>query len=126
MSAGSGMFHTEGNSSTEKTRYLQIWIRPHTLNTSPHYEHVFISREEKLNTLVDITVKLPILQDARFYTGILTQEYTHSPQSRWYLYVITGTVECNGTMLFQGDGASGNEVLHFTHCDCELILFEVK
>ena len=65
MSTGSGISHTEGNSSDKPNRYLQLWIRPNVFDTEPIHEWHQFTREDKLNRFCDITEKLPIKQDAR-------------------------------------------------------------
>ena len=36
MSAGTGIYHTEGNAGTETNRYLQLWIHTNRQDVEPH------------------------------------------------------------------------------------------
>jgi redox-sensitive bicupin YhaK (pirin superfamily) len=108
MSAGSGINHTEGNSSETPNRYLQLWIEPNVLDTEPVHEWHQFTREDKLNRFCDVTEKLPIKQDARLLCGIFTQNYELplDPDRRYYLYVVSGDLEINDFLLVEGDGLS--------------------
>jgi redox-sensitive bicupin YhaK (pirin superfamily) len=102
MSAGTGIFHTEGNSGDQPNRYLQLWIRPNVINVAPDYSWHQFTREDKLNKFCDITEKLPINADARLLAGIFTKpfEYAINPTRRYYMYIVTGS----GTDYIEGDG----------------------
>ncbi len=130
MSAGSGISHTEGNSTETPNRYLQLWIEPNVLDTEPVHEWHQFTREEKLNNFCDITEKLPIKQDARLLAGIFTQNYEFvlNPERRYYLYVVLGELEVNSIPLLEGDGLSFVEepIIHISNPnDCEIILFDL-
>jgi len=52
MTAGTGVFHSEFNASTEKELHLlQIWIYPAKTGLAPGYEQKPFSRDQKLNRL---------------------------------------------------------------------------
>ena len=38
MTAGSGIWHIEGNNSDKPIRYLQIWLRPNKMVIPPKYD----------------------------------------------------------------------------------------
>ena len=130
MTCGSGIEHTEGNTSSTPNRYLQLWIRPNKFNTEPgHAWHQF-SRTDKLNTFCNITEYLPIHQDARLLAGIFTEDYVYwiNPDRHYYLYVVTGTAEINGQAVIEGDGLafeteSKIEIINPT--ELEIIVFDL-
>ena len=130
MSAGSGISHTEGNTSNTPNRYLQLWIQPNELDTKPlHSWHQF-TREEKLNQFCDITAKLPIRQDARLFAGIFTENFEHAinVNRHYYLYVVTGTATINQQAVTEGDGLSfesESAIAIFNPVDLEIILFDL-
>ena len=140
MSAGSGIFHTEGNSSSETNRYLQIWIRPNVLNTSPKHECIHIEKKDKLNTFFNITDHLKILQDAHFFCGIFTKNFQYEIKStrKYYLYVVKGgscsiKTEHDSLLclrLVEGDGVSIENrfflELYDVLGECEIILFDLR
>ena len=130
MSAGSGISHTEGNTANTPNRYLQLWIRPDELDTEPRHDWYQFTREDKLNTLCNITEKLPIKQDARLLAGIFTQDYVFNLDNarHYYLYVVTGSLNVNDYDLIEGDGLSFSEesVINITNStESEVILFDL-
>ena len=51
MTAGSGIWHLEGNNTDTPIRYLQLWLRPNKMGIQPVYDgHVF-DKEDKLNKI---------------------------------------------------------------------------
>jgi redox-sensitive bicupin YhaK (pirin superfamily) len=106
MSCGTGISHTEGNTSDTPNRYLQLWIRPNQQDTPPQHDWVQFTREDKLNNFCDITSRLPIRQDARLLAGIFTQDYTFTldTQRQYYLYVVRGASVINTVAVQEGDG----------------------
>ena len=131
MSCGSGISHTEGNTSNTPNRYLQLWIRPNEYDTEPRHDFYQFAREEKLNKFCNITEKLPIKQDARFLAGIFTDNYTFDIDinRHYYLYVVKGTAQINGQSVMEGDGLSfesESNIAIVDPSDAEIILFDLK
>ena len=130
MSAGSGVWHTEGNATDTQNRYMQIWIRPNVNDTPPSYDWHQFTREDKLNKFCDITEKLPIKQDARFLTGLFTDDFSYAlnPERKYYLYMVTGTATVCGIYVEEGDGISFDQetTLDITNPNAEIILFDLK
>ena len=131
MTSGRGIWHTEGNTTDIPNRYLQLWIRPNVINTEPIHEWYQFTKEDKLNKFCDITEKLPIKQDAKFLSGIFTEDFNYeiSPDRKYYLYVISGKLIINGIELIEGDGLSfieENEIKIQPHEETEIILFDLK
>lgn len=108
MSAGKGIKHTEGNASDKPNRYLQLWIRPNVRNTESYHDWYQFTREDKLNKFCDITEKLPIKQDAKLLSGIFTEDFKFEINNtrKYYLYIVSGSVNINGLDLIEGDGLS--------------------
>ena len=130
MSCGSGIRHTEGNTTDTPNRYLQLWIRPNVKDTEPIHEWYQFTREDKLNRFCDITDKLPIKQDARLLSGIFTENFSFDLNSsrRYYLYVVSGTSTLNDIPLIEGDGLSFEEEskINITpNEETEIILFDL-
>ena len=131
MTCGSGISHTEGNTSNIPNRYLQLWIRPAELDTEPGYAWHQFSREDKLNKFCNITEKLPIKQDARLLAGIFTDYFMYylDPARHYYLYVVTGTADINGISVVEGDGLAfeAETFLEITQpVEAEIILFDLR
>lgn len=130
MSAGASIWHTEGNTSDKPIRYLQLWIKPGVENTPAEYTWKQFTREDKLNKFCDITAHIPIKQDARLLSAILTEPYRYelNPNRRYYMYVVKGTVKVEHLQMAEGDGlcCRGESVLDITEADCEVILFDLR
>jgi len=131
MSCGSGISHTEGNTSDTPNRYLQLWIRPNEFDTEPTHNWHQFSREDKLNQFCNITAHLPIRQDARLLAGIFTQSFDFELEStrHYYLYVVKGTAQISGQRVSEGDGMSYEQesVIEITDPqEVEIILFDLR
>ena len=130
MSAGKGIYHTEGNTSNIPNRYLQLWIRPNEFDTEPRHDWHQFTREDKLNKFCNITEKLPIKQDARLLAGIFTVDYNFdiNTDRHYYLYVVSNSANINGIDVIEGDGLSFENESNITitnSVDCEIILFDL-
>lgn len=131
MSCGSGIRHTEGNASDKPNRYLQLWVRPHSLDTEPKHEWHHFSREDKLNRFCDITEKLPIHQDARLLAGIFDRDASFPLQTtrRYYAYVVLGKGRINNIPVAEGDGLSFEQEQHLLitqPAELEVIVFDLR
>jgi quercetin 2,3-dioxygenase len=80
-SAGRGIFHSEFNADAEEpVNFLQIWVRPNTLNLEPSYKTKFWSDADKTNQLALIVSRdgrrdsIKIHQDVDVYASILESE----------------------------------------------------
>jgi len=116
MSAGSGVTHSEFNSSqTEPVHLLQIWLMPKFTGIRPSYEEKFFAVEEKLGKLRLIVSpdgregSITINQDAYIYGTVLEDKarVTHRLESgrSAYVHVAKGKLQVNGKLLSAGDGA---------------------
>jgi quercetin 2,3-dioxygenase len=120
MSAGTGVMHSEYNHSTSKpVHLLQIWILPNQEGVEPSYEQKNFSAEEKLGKLRLIASpdgrdgSVAIHQDARVYATLLNDgahvSQSLAPGRAAWIQVARGSVELNGLVLQQGDGAAVSE-----------------
>jgi redox-sensitive bicupin YhaK (pirin superfamily) len=127
MSAGSGVLHSEFNpSETEGVHLLQIWILPDEKNAKPRYAQKNFPDSEKRGKLKLVASKsgedgsIAVRQNMKLYTSLLDEGQTATlplPTGRHaWVQVARGSVELNGKLLEQGDGASiGDEAaLAFT------------
>lgn len=119
MSAGTGIAHSEFNSSATEAHLLQIWIVPEQEGLPPFYEQKTFPEEERHNTLRLVASRdgrqgsLTIHQDAILYLTVLDvgqQVIHHISRSRHaWVQVTRGEAMLNGTPLKAGDGAAVRE-----------------
>jgi redox-sensitive bicupin YhaK (pirin superfamily) len=131
MSNGTGIWHTEGNAGDVPNRYIQIWIDTAVKDTEPNYSNYTFSKQDRDNRFFDITSVLPIHQDAKFYSGIFTEEhqFTLNPQRRYYLYVVSGTATINRQASVEGDGCAFRQEIQLNiipTARSEIILFDLR
>ncbi|MGC2185275.1 MAG: pirin family protein [Terriglobales bacterium] len=140
MSAGTGVRHSEANSSkTEAAHLLQIWILPDRRGHEPGYEQKAFPEAEKRGKLRLIASpdgndgSVTIHQDARLYVSLLQpgQEVKHELGKGRYawLQIAKGAVELNGHSLNQGDGAAISDeqrlIVKATE-NAEVLLFDLQ
>jgi redox-sensitive bicupin YhaK (pirin superfamily) len=139
MSAGTGVRHSEANSSdNEPVHLLQIWIQPERRGFEPGYEQKSFPADEKRGKLRQIAgpdgkdESVTIHQDARLFVSLLApgESVRHDLAAGRYawLQVARGSVECNGKLLRPGDGAAVTEESKLTITgkdDSEILLFDL-
>ena len=116
MTAGTGVPHSEYSSPTDKTHLLQIWILPEKQNLTPDYEQKFFTPETKQGKLKLIASRggddgsVHINQDVALYSSILAKDETVSYELKEnrhaWIQIVKGSLELNGEILNQGDGAA--------------------
>lgn len=117
MTAGTGVSHSEANSSSENSVHLlQIWITPQERGLKPGYEQKFFSDEQKQGNLCLIASadgrdgSVTVRQDVSVYAAVLHhgQVVNHqlAPNRHAWIQVARGSVVLNGENLDQGDGAA--------------------
>ena len=116
MTAGTGVTHSEANSSGDPAHLLQIWILPNARGLKPGYEQRTFTDDEKHNRLRLIASadgrdgSVTINQDASVYASVLDSghEVIHelAPSRSAWLQVARGKIAINGNDLNQGDGAA--------------------
>jgi quercetin 2,3-dioxygenase len=121
MTAGTGVAHSEFNSSENETvKLLQMWVLPERSGLKPSYEQKQFTAEQRTGALLPIasgqdapgTVR--IHQDVTFYVSRLREgdRVTHElkPGRRAFLYVIGGEITLNEERLSAGDQARVTDV----------------
>ena len=139
MTAGSGVTHSEQNSSkTDAVHLLQIWILPNATSLRPGYEQKTFTDEEKRGRLRLVASddgrdgSVTINQDAAIYASVLKpgSEVVHqlgANRNAW-IQVARGAVTVNGNDLNQGDGAAVNAETAITIAgreESEVLLFDL-
>ena len=139
MSAGTGVRHSEANSSeSDPAHLLQIWIQPDRSGHKPGYEQKAFPEAEKRGKLRLIASpdgrdgSVRINQDARLYAALLKPGETVKHQlagGRYaWVQVAKGSVEVNGKALSQGDGAAVSEEQELAvkgTSEAEVLLFDL-
>jgi redox-sensitive bicupin YhaK (pirin superfamily) len=125
MSAGTGVRHSEYNSSKkDPVHLLQLWIMPSVQHLQPSWEQKSFSLADRSGKLLPIAVPagsngspransasgtVQIHQDAKIYTSLLApgQSTTHrlAQGRRAYIFVIGGNLKLNSETLAPGDQA---------------------
>jgi quercetin 2,3-dioxygenase len=109
MTAGSGIWHLEGNNSDKPIRYLQIWLRPNKMGISPKYDVYQFDPEDKQDKFAAIASQkgspVIIQSDAIVTAGVFTKSHTENlnTERKYYLYIVSGTATINGTACVEGD-----------------------
>lgn len=117
MSAGTGVEHSEFNpSKTERTRLIQIWIRPDRKGHTPRYQQKNFPESERTNALKLVVSpdgalgSIAIHQDARLYATTLAPgasvKHDFAPGRHGWVQVVNGSLTLNGQALKEGDGAA--------------------
>jgi len=139
MTAGSGVSHSEFNSSRDQiVHLLQIWIMPDARNLPPGYEQKFFTAEDRSGNLRLIASpdgsagSVRIHQDARVYAALLNDsqalEHTLPPNRYVWIQVARGVLTVNDLELKAGDGAavSAEQKLKIAAGEnAELLLFDL-
>jgi len=139
MSAGTGIRHSEFNSSrSQPLHFLQIWIVPEKEGLPPEYEeetldpalldgrlHVVAARDAKPDAVT-------IRQDAAIRIGRLKKghalTYPIAPGRHAWVHVASGEIDLNGLGLQEGDGAAVSderELRVSTPSSAEILVFDL-
>lgn len=134
MTAGTGIWHIEGNNTDKPNRYLQIWLRPNKMGIQPKYDGYIFDREDKLNKfcLIARQYDAPIIiqSDAVVSAGIFTEDrrFEINPNIKHYMYVVKGTAKINDYECVEGDALmyENEKVVTIDNpSECEVILFSL-
>jgi hypothetical protein len=117
MSAGSGVQHSEFNSSqTTPSHFLQVWLKPNRTGGEPLYAEKTLGSAAKPNALTLLLAPeardgaVAIRQDAEISFGRLdagkTLNISADQERGIYLHVIAGELAVLWEKLSEGDGAS--------------------
>lgn len=116
MTAGTGIAHSEINTSTDQAvRLLQMWVLPEQSGLTPSYEQKQFTPEDRLGKLFPIASgqsigdSVKINQDATFYVSTIRPgdrlEHSIATGRRVFVYVIEGAMTINGETFETGDQA---------------------
>ncbi len=140
MSAGTGIRHSEFNSSvTDEVKLLQIWLLPEREGIEPSYEQKSFSNKFTPNSWVLTASKagredsVKIHQDVDLYVGNFEagfkKEFTLRPQRYGWLQLVKGRLSVNNVHdLNEGDGLaiSDETQLSLTGvASCEFLFFDL-
>jgi len=139
MTAGTGITHSEYNPSpSEGVHFLQIWILPERRGLRPGYEQKTFPDEVKRGALRLVASRdgrdgsVTIHQDASIFASLLDAgqqlERDLPPGRHAWVQVVRGTLDVNGYMLSESDGAGidGEPALSLTaRQSAEFLLFEL-
>lgn len=139
MSAGSGIAHSEMNANKDQAvKFLQIWVLPKELNITPRYEQKSFAPADRTNQI--LTVVAPdhkdavwINQDAwfslaNFEAGKNDEYFLRQLDNGVYVFVISGSVTINDTVLNERDGLGIWDISSLkieANTQTELLLIEV-
>ncbi|MDR3297362.1 MAG: pirin family protein [Prevotellaceae bacterium] len=125
MSAGTGVLHSEFNSSTDKPlNFFQIWVFPNQDNVEPRYQQMKFDFATP-NKLVQIVSPNPdddglwIYQNAWFSMGLFTKGAdliyrTKSSANGVFVMVVEGDFLLGNTALHRRDGLAVSELDELT------------
>jgi quercetin 2,3-dioxygenase len=139
MTAGTGIYHSEYNSSPDQAvKLLQMWVLPNKNGLEPAYEQKRFSVEERTGKLLPVASggqnngALSINQDVTFYVSKLRggDQISHQlgDTRKAFLYVIEGELSVNGQALESGDQARITESEALTleaTAESEIILIDL-
>lgn len=118
MSAGTGIFHSEMNASTdEAVKFLQIWVLPKKLGIKPRYEQKAFEHEGRKNKIATVVSpdgrngSISINQDAFFSLVDIDagKNVTYDRQMSGngvYIFILSGEVEVEGKTFKARDGVA--------------------
>lgn len=138
MSAGTGIRHSEYNLEDVTTRIFQIWIMPNRSGHAPSWGTQTFPKDERAGRFVTLASGyetdgevLPIHADARVLGATLRKDekatYHLGATRLGYLVVAKGSVEIDGKVIHERDGAAISESDDLTITaleDSELILVD--
>jgi redox-sensitive bicupin YhaK (pirin superfamily) len=124
MSAGSGIKHSEFNSSKEEeVHFLQIWVFPKEKDITPRYEQKSYSPEDRTNKFQTVVSPeggdaVRINQDAFFSlanldAGLKLNYEVKIPGNGVYLFVLNGELIAAGESLDTRDAVAVTETASF-------------
>ena len=138
MSAGTGIYHSEYNKSSEKEgKFLQIWVFPNKKNVTPRYDQYILKNEKNVLQQILSPNKdeegVWIHQNAWFHLGNFdadkTVEYQlKNTENGVYAFVINGNITIEDVELQTRDALgiwNTNSLILKTLKDTTILLMEV-
>ncbi len=112
LSAGTGVLHSEMNDGKTPVHLYQIWFLPNRGGLKPSYQQGKFTIKEHPNVLVPMVSGearegvLTMSSPATLYGSLLEKGHALSvgrPRRKLFLYITSGRVGVNGSVLEQGD-----------------------
>ncbi|MEG9487862.1 pirin family protein [Mannheimia indoligenes] len=136
MSAGTGIFHSEVNPSSEETLHLyQIWIIPNQKDITPRYSQDKFAPKEGATLILSPNAEdgsFKIYQDMKLwryqYPTTKTEQVTLDSNRSYWLQVVRGNLTVNGVELTTSDalGIRQEDLLEINaQDDVEFLLFDL-
>ncbi|MFA9489067.1 MULTISPECIES: pirin family protein [unclassified Mannheimia] len=136
MSAGTGIFHSEVNPSSDETLHLyQIWIIPNQKDVTPRYSQDKFAPKEGATLILSPNAEdgsFKIYQDMKLwryqYPTAKTEQVAFDSSRSYWLQVIKGNLTVNGVELNTSDalGIRQEELLEINaQDDVEFLLFDL-
>ncbi|MBU8894402.1 pirin family protein [Corallococcus sp. M34] len=138
MTAGTGVRHSEQNTSDEPLRLLQIWILPERPGLEPSYEQKRFAPEERQGRFRLLASPdgregaVTVHQDVALYGTLLgtgdEARFTLAPGRHAWLQVARGSGTFNGVRVKEGDGVAVSEEQALTliaETPLEALLFDL-
>lgn len=136
MSAGTGIFHSEVNPSSDETLHLyQIWIIPNQKDVTPHYSQDKFAPKEGASLILSPNAEdgsFKIYQDMKLwryqYPTTKTEQVTLDSNRSYWLQVVRGNLTVNGVELTTSDalGIRQENLLEINaQDDVEFLLFDL-
>lgn len=136
MSAGTGIFHSEVNPSSEETLHLyQIWIIPNQKDVTPRYSQDKFAPKEGASLILSPNAEdgsFKIYQDMKLwryqYSTTKTEQVTLDSNRSYWLQVVRGNLTVNGVELTTSDalGIRQEDLLEINaQDDVEFLLFDL-
>jgi redox-sensitive bicupin YhaK (pirin superfamily) len=117
MRLGSGAEHSEGNhSKTDEMQFIQMWILPTKRGLKPDIvqrQYTIADRTDRLLRFLRPEGSdgegIDVAQDVSMYVSRLSADmrvdHSFGPARGGYLYLISGALDANGTLMKTGDAA---------------------
>ena len=138
MSAGTGIYHSEYNKSSEKEgKFLQIWVFPNKKNVTPRYDQYILKNEKNVLQQILSPNKdeegVWIHQNAWFYLGNfdadkIVEYQLKNTENGVYAFVINGNITIEDVELQTRDALgiwNTNSLILKTLKDTTILLMEV-
>lgn len=139
MSAGSGVAHSEFNSSNQAVvHFLQIWIIPNSIGLPPSYEQKKLPQIRNELMLIGsprgAEQAIVIHQDVELYNAKLDSsrslKYQFQKGRNGWLQLVKGKLTINDTLIHSGDGVQMMDADEITltalNEGAEFLLFDLK
>lgn len=135
MSAGSGIRHSEENSTEQTTHLYQIWLEPSELDVEPSWEDVAIPETEGLRLIASpdgqaesTKIHAPVELWAGKIGADEALEYSLDAGRYGWLQVTDGELALNENILRTGDGAAISDLNSLrlrAEKDSQFLLFDL-